>query len=50
MWDVIETLLAAGTTVLLSTQYLEEAARLAERVVILDSGRETEHADEADRS
>lgn len=39
MWDVIESLVAAGTTVLLSTQYLEEADRLAQRVVILDEGR-----------
>ena len=39
MWDVIERLVADGTTVLLCTQYLEEADRLAERVVILDVGR-----------
>jgi ABC-2 type transport system ATP-binding protein len=39
MWEVIETLVADGTTVLLCTQYLEEADRLAERVVILDEGR-----------
>jgi daunorubicin resistance ABC transporter ATP-binding subunit len=39
MWDVIEHLVADGTTVLLTTQYLEEADRLAERVVILDEGR-----------
>lgn len=39
MWDVIEGLVAEGTTVLLCTQYLEEADRLAERVVILDEGR-----------
>ncbi len=39
MWEVIEGLVAEGTTVLLSTQYLEEADRLAERVVILDTGR-----------
>jgi len=39
MWEVIEALLADGTTVLLCTQYLEEADRLAERVVILDEGR-----------
>ncbi len=39
MWEVIETLVASGTTVLLCTQYLEEADRLAERVVILDEGR-----------
>jgi daunorubicin resistance ABC transporter ATP-binding subunit len=39
MWRVIEGLVAEGTTVLLCTQYLEEADRLAERVVILDQGR-----------
>ena len=39
MWQVIERLVADGTTVLLCTQYLEEADRLAERVVILDHGR-----------
>jgi ABC-2 type transport system ATP-binding protein len=39
MWSVIEAFVANGTTVLLSTQYLEEADRLAERVVILDEGR-----------
>lgn len=39
MWTVIESLVAQGTTVLLCTQYLEEADRLAERVVILDGGR-----------
>jgi oleandomycin transport system ATP-binding protein len=39
MWAVVEGLVADGTTVLLSTQYLEEADRLAERVVILDQGR-----------
>ncbi len=39
MWDVIESLVATGTTVLLCTQYLEEADRLAQRVVILDEGR-----------
>ena len=39
MWEVIESLVADGTTVLLCTQYLEEADRLAQRVVILDEGR-----------
>jgi daunorubicin resistance ABC transporter ATP-binding subunit len=39
MWKVIESLVAEGTTVLLCTQYLEEADRLAQRVVILDEGR-----------
>jgi daunorubicin resistance ABC transporter ATP-binding subunit len=39
MWRVIHGLVADGTTVLLCTQYLEEADKLAERVVILDQGR-----------
>jgi ABC-2 type transport system ATP-binding protein len=39
MWRVIEELVADGTTVLLATQHLQEADRLARRVVILDQGR-----------
>jgi ABC-2 type transport system ATP-binding protein len=39
MWEVIKRLVTDGTTVLLTTQYLEEADRLAEQVVILDEGR-----------
>jgi ABC-2 type transport system ATP-binding protein len=39
IWDVIRALRAAGTTVLLTTQYLEEADQLAERIVIIDHGR-----------
>ena len=39
MWGVIQELGADGTTILLCTQYLEEADQLAERVVILDAGR-----------
>ena len=38
MWDVIESLVADGTTVLLTTQYLEEADQLASRIVVLDHG------------
>jgi ABC-2 type transport system ATP-binding protein len=38
MWDVIADLAADGTTVLLTTQYLEEADRLAERIVVIDHG------------
>ena len=38
MWDVIAELAADGTTVLLTTQYLEEADRLAERIVVIDHG------------
>ncbi len=38
LWQVIESLRTGGTTVLLSSQYLEEVDRLADRVVILDVG------------
>jgi ABC-2 type transport system ATP-binding protein len=38
-WTVIEGLTAAGTTVLLTTHYLEEAQRLADRVLVLTRGR-----------
>jgi ABC-2 type transport system ATP-binding protein len=39
MWDVIESLVAGGTTLLLTTQYLEEADRLADRIAVIDHGR-----------
>ncbi|MBN1528986.1 MAG: ATP-binding cassette domain-containing protein [Thermoleophilaceae bacterium] len=39
LWDTIEGRVAAGTTVLLTTQYLEEADRLADRIVVIDHGR-----------
>jgi ABC-2 type transport system ATP-binding protein len=38
MWEVFEALVADGTTVLLTTQYLEEADQLADRIVVLDHG------------
>jgi ABC-2 type transport system ATP-binding protein len=38
LWNVIENLVAGGTTVLLTTQYLEEADRLADRIVVIDHG------------
>jgi ABC-2 type transport system ATP-binding protein len=38
LWAFIEELIDAGTTLLLTTQYLEEADRLADRVVVLDHG------------
>jgi ABC-2 type transport system ATP-binding protein len=39
LWKVIRELVADGTTVLLTTQYLEEADRLADRIVVIDKGR-----------
>jgi ABC-2 type transport system ATP-binding protein len=39
LWDVIEGLVAEGTTLLLTTQYLEEADRLANRIAVIDHGR-----------
>ncbi|MFF9900723.1 ATP-binding cassette domain-containing protein [Streptomyces longispororuber] len=39
MWDLIRDLVAGGTTILLTTQYLEEADQLADRVAVLDGGR-----------
>jgi len=39
LWSVIETLTAAGTTVLLTTHYLDEAQHLASRVIVLADGR-----------
>jgi len=39
VWLFIEELVAAGTTVLLTTQYMEEAERLAHRIVVIDTGR-----------
>ncbi|HLZ21963.1 MAG TPA: ATP-binding cassette domain-containing protein [Ktedonobacterales bacterium] len=38
MWDVIAGLVADGTTVLLTTQYLEEADRLANQIIVVDHG------------
>ena len=39
LWHVIEQLVADGTTLLLTTQYLEEADRLADRIAVIDHGR-----------
>lgn len=38
MWDVIENLKAQGTTILLTTQYLDEADKLADRIAVIDNG------------
>jgi ABC-2 type transport system ATP-binding protein len=39
LWETIERLVAEGTTVLLTTQYLDEAERLADRIAVIDRGR-----------
>ncbi|CAN5467764.1 daunorubicin resistance protein DrrA family ABC transporter ATP-binding protein [soil metagenome] len=39
MWDTIRSLVADGCTVLLTTQYLDEADQLADRIVVIDHGR-----------
>jgi ABC-2 type transport system ATP-binding protein len=39
MWDIINGLKAKGTTILLTTQYLEEADQLADRIVVIDGGK-----------
>ncbi len=38
VWEVVRMLLAMGTTVLLTTQYLEEADQLADRIAVIDQG------------
>jgi len=39
MWDVLRELVGSGTTVLLTTQYLEEADRMADKIVVIDRGK-----------
>ena len=39
LWDVIRTLVSEGTTVLLTTQYLEEADQLADEITVIDLGK-----------
>lgn len=39
VWDIVRTVVAAGTTVVLTTQYLEEADELADRLAVIDHGR-----------
>jgi ABC-2 type transport system ATP-binding protein len=39
VWDIVRAFVAAGTTVLLTTQYLDEADQLADRITIVDHGR-----------
>lgn len=39
MWEIIRKLMAKGTTILLTTQYLEEADQLADRIIVIDGGK-----------
>lgn len=39
MWDVIKKLMASGATILLTTQYLEEADQLADKIAVIDGGK-----------
>ena len=39
LWELLRELVADGTTLILTTQYLEEADRLADEIVVLDHGR-----------
>jgi ABC-2 type transport system ATP-binding protein len=39
VWDIVRSIAAGGTTVLLTTQYLEEADRLANRMAVIDHGK-----------
>ncbi|MGJ9405820.1 ATP-binding cassette domain-containing protein [Nesterenkonia aurantiaca] len=39
VWDIIRTLVAGGTTILLTTQHLEEADQLADRIAVIDTGK-----------
>ncbi|HYH27563.1 MAG TPA: ATP-binding cassette domain-containing protein [Actinomycetota bacterium] len=43
MWDTIHELVRGGSTVLLTTQYMEEADRLADDIVVIDRGRKIAH-------
>lgn len=39
MWEIIKKLMADGTTILLTTQYLEEADQLADQIIVIDGGK-----------
>jgi ABC-2 type transport system ATP-binding protein len=43
LWDILRALVADGTTLILTTQYLEEADNLADDIVVLDHGRAVAH-------
>ncbi|WP_327322526.1 ATP-binding cassette domain-containing protein [Streptomyces sp. NBC_01210] len=48
IWDAVRELAHEGTTVLLTTQYLEEADRLADDIVLIDEGRAAHHGTPAE--
>jgi ABC-2 type transport system ATP-binding protein len=48
LWQIVAELTAAGTTVVLTTQYLDEADRLADQVLVLDHGRVAGHGTPAE--
>ena len=39
MWEIVRELVAEGTTIFLTTQYLDEADQLADQIAVLDGGR-----------
>jgi ABC-2 type transport system ATP-binding protein len=43
MWDTVQTLVREGATVLLTTQYMEEADRLCDDIVVIDKGKKIAH-------
>jgi ABC-2 type transport system ATP-binding protein len=48
MWDIVRELVADGVTILLTTQYLDEADELADRIALLDGGRIVAEGTEAE--
>ena len=48
LWDLLRELVRDGTTVILTTQYLEEADRLADDIIVLDHGRTVAHGTPAE--
>ena len=47
MWDIVRALVADGMTILLTTQYLDEADQLADRIAVLDGGTLVAHGNAA---